>query len=268
MKKNPRFLLTNDDGVDSRGIRVFADMLKEFGDVTVVAPARVQSGMSAALSLEQPLYMKHMGKEDGIDWWSFSGTPVSCVKAGLNDMFRYEESDMPDFVFSGVNIGSNCSVAAIYSGTLGACAEGTLYGVPSVGFSVCTHDEQCDMSAVEEYGRKILSKLFDGTYRISPDTYLNINFPDMPASSVKGIRTARRGRGRWIREYSKRYSVEYGEHLWMSGTFEDLEPEGGDGDHRLALDGYVTVVPLRVDTTDYREKMNIEDNWKDLITGE
>lgn len=265
MKKNPKFLLTNDDGIKSRGIRIFADILKEYGDVTVVAPAQAQSGMSAALSLEQPLYMKHIGPEAGMDWWSFSGTPVSCVKAGLNDVFSYVDGIMPDFVFSGVNIGSNCSVASIYSGTLGACAEGTLYGVPSVGFSICSHDEQCDMSSVEVYGRKILSKLFDGSYRIPSGTYLNVNFPDMPASSVKGIRTARRGRGRWIREYSKRYSEEYGEHLWMSGSFEDLEPDGGDGDHRLALDGYVTVVPIMVDATDYSEREKIEQSWRDLL---
>jgi len=266
MKKNPRFLLTNDDGINSRGIRIFAGMLKEFGEVTVVAPACAQSGMSAALSLEQPLYLKHAGCAGGIDWWSFTGTPVSCVKAGLNDFFHYTENDMPDFVFSGVNIGSNCSVASIYSGTLGACAEGTLYGVPSVGFSICTHDEECDMSAVEVYGRKILSKLLDGTYTITPGTYLNVNFPDLPASSVKGITTARRGRGRWIKEYAKRNNEEFGEHLWMSGSFEDLEPECGDGDHRLALEGYITVVPLLVDTTDYNERKIIEEKWCDLIT--
>jgi len=139
-QRKPRVLLTNDDGVSSRGILLFAKMLSRYADVTVVAPAHVQSGMSAALSLEQPLYLKHLDRTDSIDWWSFNGTPVSCVKVALNEIFHYDTDDMPDYIFSGINIGSNCSVAAVYSGTLGACAEGTLYGVPSVGFSICTHD--------------------------------------------------------------------------------------------------------------------------------
>jgi len=266
IQKKPRVLLTNDDGVSSRGIMVFAKLLSRYADVTVVAPAQVQSGMSAALSLDQALYLKHLGKTENIDWWSFSGTPVSCVKVALNEIFHYDTADMPDFVFSGVNIGSNCSVAAVYSGTLGACAEGTLYGVPSVGFSICSHDDTCDMSSVEEFGDKILKKIFSGEYKFKEDTYLNVNFPGLPASEVKGVRVGKRGRGRWVKEYAHRNSDENGDHLWMDGTFENMEPKGSNGDHNLILTGYVSVVPLSVDYTDYEEMSNVEKILCDTIS--
>lgn len=263
--RKPRVLLTNDDGISSRGLRVFARLLGKYAEVTVVAPNQAQSGMSAALSLEQPLYLKHLRHDETADWWSFNGTPVSCVKVALNEIFDYETGNMPDFLFSGVNIGSNCSVASIYSGTLGACIEGILYNVPSVGFSICTHDNQCDMSAIETFGDRILSLIFNGAYRIKPDTYLNVNFPSLPSSQVKGIRAGIRGRGRWIREYAHRDDEEYGAHLFMAGTFENLEPEGSMGDHSLVEDGYVSIVPLSVDYTDYQELSNIEKILCDTI---
>ncbi len=261
--RRPRVLLTNDDGVSSRGLRVFAELLAKYAEVTVVAPDQAQSGMSAALSLEQALYLKHLYRDGLADWWSFNGTPVSCVKVALNEIFNYEDGDVPDFIFSGVNIGSNCSVASIYSGTLGACIEGVLYNVPSVGFSICTHDGECDMSAVETFGDRILSRIFCGAYSIKADTYLNVNFPALPSSQIKGIRAGIRGRGRWIREYAHRENEENGAHLWMAGTFEDLEPEGSIGDHSLVHEGYVSIVPLSVDYTDYQELSNIEQSLCD-----
>jgi len=264
--RKPRVLLTNDDGISSRGIKVFAQMLNRYADVTVVAPAHAQSGMSAALSLEQPLYLNHIEKKDNIDWWSFNGTPVSCVKVALNEIFDYSTDNMPDYVFSGVNIGSNCSVAAVYSGTLGACAEATLYGIPSVGFSICTHDSDCDMSGVEHFGDMILSRIFSEAYKFKEDTYLNINFPDLPASKIKGIRSGKRGKGRWIKEYAHRKNEENGAHLWMDGTFENMEPPHSSGDHNLILNGYVSIVPLSVDYTDYEEMSKIEKTLCDIIS--
>jgi len=247
----PHILLTNDDGIDSRGIIFFAEMLSNYGKVTVVAPSTVQSGMSVSINLHTPLHLDHRGEKDGIDWWAFSGTPVSCVKAAVNEVFSPD--NLPDFVFSGINIGSNYSVAALYSGTLGACAEGTLYDMPSIGFSLCTHLTDCDFSGVREWGKFILDEIFSPSFSMKKGTYLNVNFPYLPTEQIKGIRMARRGLGRWVREFERRTDETNGEHFWMNGVFEDLETEDRHGDHTTVHDGFISVVPLKTDATDTDE---------------
>ena len=85
-------LITNDDGYQAKGIRVLAEIMKRFGNVTVIAPKKHQSGMSMAVSLglKQIAYRKltEEGPDaDGnghVSWTYLDATPASCVKFGLN----------------------------------------------------------------------------------------------------------------------------------------------------------------------------------------
>ena len=155
MNKKIDILITNDDSINAKGIHFLAKMMTQYGNVTVVAPAEPQSGKSAALSLATPQYLKKVHYEDGLRIYSFEGTPVDCIKLAINEFFHDKR---PDLIVSGINHGSNASVASLYSGTLGACIEGTLYDIPSIGFSINTHDEDPDFSSVERYGKIIMDK--------------------------------------------------------------------------------------------------------------
>ena len=146
-------LITNDDGIVADGIHVLASIMRRYGNVTVVAPLHAQSGKSAALSLDTKLYLKQIKNEPGYREYTFNGTPVDCIKIGINEC--WPEGRLPDLVVSGINHGANCSVASLYSGTLGACIEGTVYGIPSIGFSICTHAEHPDFSPITEYADTI-----------------------------------------------------------------------------------------------------------------
>ena len=115
-----RILITNDDGYQAKGIKVLADIMKEFGEVTVIAPKTHQSGMSMAVSLG---FKQIAHKDLGKGWHYVDATPASCVKFGLNTMFL---DNYPDVVVSGINHGSNASTASCYSGTLGAAEEAAL----------------------------------------------------------------------------------------------------------------------------------------------
>ena len=112
-----RILLTNDDGYNAKGIKVLAEIMKQFGEVTVIAPKTHQSGMSMAVSLG---FKQIAHKDLGKGWHYVDATPASCVKFGLNTMFL---DNYPDVVVSGINHGSNASTASCYSGTLGAAEE-------------------------------------------------------------------------------------------------------------------------------------------------
>lgn len=259
MQNTREILITNDDGVNSKGIRVIAQLMRKFGNVTIVAPSEMQSGKSAALSLETELYIKKVSVEPGLRIYSFSGTPVSCVKMAVNEFFSEK---MPDILISGINHGSNASVAALYSGTLGACIEGTIYDIPSIGFSIDSHVPDPDLSSVVYYGEIIMKQILNEPF--APGVYLNINFPNIPFEEIKGIKLASRGRGRWVKEYQVRLDDQGNECYWMSGHFEDQEPVDGIGDHRLMKQNYITIVPHSIDSTDYDEINRLSTKW-DII---
>ena len=262
-----RILITNDDGYEAKGIKVLAEIMSNFGEVTVIAPKKHQSGMSMALSLG---FKQITHKDLGDGWHYVDATPASCVKFGLNTMFL---NDFPDVVVSGINHGSNASVASCYSGTLGAAAEAALNGIPAIGVSLDSLHPDPDFSGVSLYFGEIFSKIMNDNPR-KYGVYYNVNFPDIPSDQIKGIRAGSQGRGRWIKEYKEwdiqhyaKYGItpemvgqssnpvlEEGEELYMMvGEFQEDPNNPADADHRLVSDGYISVVAHNIDCTDYQE---------------
>ena len=262
-----RILLTNDDGYKAKGIQVLAEIMKEFGEVTVIAPKHHQSGMSMAVSLG---FKQIAHKDFGNGWHYVDATPASCVKFGLNTLFL---NNYPDVVVSGINHGSNASTASCYSGTLGAAAEAALNGIPAIGVSLDTLHPDADFSCVKEYFGEIFGKLME-EWPSKHGIYYNVNFPYIPLEQIKGIRIGVQGMGRWIREFKEwdlghysKYGItpemlgqsstpvlEEGEDLYMMvGDFEDDPRNADNADHRLVAGGYISVVAHNIDCTDYEE---------------
>lgn len=258
-------LVTNDDSIYSDGLAHVIELFRIYGDITVVAPETPQSARSAALTMFDPLHLKHVrdiapeGELGGVRIYSLDGTPVDCTKMGIN-MF-VEEGRMPDLVISGINHGSNASAAVIYSGTLGAAAEGALYGIPSIGLSIDTHDDHPDFSVIDAY----LDEILDQYFSVQParDTYLNINFPDISPDQVRGITLARQGRGRWHKEFVRQTDPRGREAYWMVGEFLNLASamDNDIDDHMLIREGYITIVPHTIDSTNYAELDRLRDLW-------
>ncbi len=275
-----RILITNDDGYQAKGIKVLAEIMSRFGEVTVIAPKTHQSGMSMALSLG---FKQIAHKDLGGGWHYVDATPASCVKFGLNTMFL---DNFPDVVVSGINHGSNASVASCYSGTLGAAEEAALNGIPAIGVSLDTHHLDADLSAVTKYFGHIFNELMKD-YPTKYGVYYNVNFPSIPADEIKGIRVGTQGKGRWVKEF-REWDVEYykqfgitpetlgqksnpeieeGEDLYMMvGEFVNDPDNRDDADHLLMEKGYISVVAHNVDCTDYQEierlrSTNLETNF-------
>lgn len=257
MSLERKILITNDDGVKSKGISALIEMMRPYGDLTVVAPFEAQSGMSAALTIGKPLRLTELRSEEGLKVYACSGTPADCVKMAMNQLYVNE---MPDLLVSGINHGSNASIASLYSGTLGAASEGTVYGVPSIGFSLCTHDPLADFSTAVYFGKIILEQYLKEPAK--PDTFLNINFPAISKEEVKGIKFSHQGKGQWIKEFEGRTDPYGFNYYWMTGEFYNLEPDNNESDHNVVENGYVSIVPHKIDTTDYDELKRLESIWK------
>ncbi len=256
MNNQRKILITNDDGVKSKGISALIEMMRPYGDITVVAPFEAQSGMSAALTIGKPLRLTELRSEEGLKVYACSGTPADCVKMAMNQIYS---GSTPDLLVSGINHGSNASIASLYSGTLGAAAEGTVYGIPSIGFSLASHNPKADFSAVQHFGKIILDNFLK--HPVKADTFLNINFPAVEISDIKGIRFCHQGKGQWIKEFEERTDPYGFNYYWMTGEFFNLEPENLDADHNLVDQKYISIVAHKIDTTDYQEIQRLKELW-------
>ena len=82
--KEKLVFVTNDDGYNSRGIQALLEVARKFGRVVAIAPETPQSGMSQAITINNPLFLREVSKGDGVEVYAFSGTPVDCVKIAFD----------------------------------------------------------------------------------------------------------------------------------------------------------------------------------------
>lgn len=129
-------------------------MIEDLGDIVVVAPDSPRSGQSSALSVGIPLRLNLIEHYRNISFYRTNGTPVDCVKLSMNQLFDRR----PDLLLSGINHGSNSGVSIVYSGTMGAALEGCIIGIPSIGFSLTSHEPDTDFSPCREIVRESCKK--------------------------------------------------------------------------------------------------------------
>ena len=241
--------VTNDDGYQSKGFRALVNLAKEFGHVVAIAPERVQSGMSQAITNSQPLFLRAVERGDDCEIYAFSGTPVDCSKGAFDHVFLGRKVDL---VLSGINHGSNAAVNVMYSGTMGAAIEGSFYGVPSVGLSVDDHSADADFEGAVECGERIIRAILENEINLPRPLCLNVNVPRCAASEIQGIRLCRQTRGFWREDFYARQDPQGRDYFWLTGAFQNAEPEAEDTDEWALAHKYVSVVPVQVDMTDYR----------------
>ena len=253
MNKERVIFLTNDDSYRSKGFAAAIEIARQFGRVIAIAPDTTQSGMSQAITIYNPLYLRKVREEEGVLVYSLNGTPVDCVKMAFDHFFHDEKIDL---VISGINHGSNAAVNVLYSGTMGAAIEAAFYGIPSIGLSLTDHDLDADFEGAIEYGSKIVESVLNGD--IPTPLCLNVNVPNIPCADIKGIRLSRQTGGYWREEFYKRTDPHGRDYFWLTGAFSNAEPEAEDTDEWALANGYVAVVPVQVDLTAYKQMEQLQ----------
>ncbi len=252
MKQKPLILVTNDDGVTANGIRNLIAYMREIGDVIVVAPNQGMSGMGHAITINSTLRLFEKHKEKGLTEYSCSGTPVDCVKFGVKVV-----ADRPiDLLVSGINHGSNSSINVIYSGTMSAAIEGAIEGIPSIGFSLCSHDVDADFSACKEYVLKLAKKVLEKG--LPKGMCLNVNFPYLPKEEIKGMKVCRQANAYWDENFDERKDPFNNSYYWLTGQFINLD-SGENTDEEALKAGYVSIVPTKYDLTAHEFRKELED---------
>jgi 5'-nucleotidase len=241
----PLILVTNDDGIEARGIAALCNALRGLGRIIVVAPDGPRSGHACSFTCTRPLELRLLSDDGDVARLTVSGTPVDCVKLAFHRIFPKRR---PDLLVSGINHGANSSICVVYSGTMGAAIEGCIVGVPAIGFSLCDHRPDADFTTATAYVRRIAQQVL--THGLERGICLNVNIPS--GGSIQGVRVARQADGYWTREFDHIEDQPDCEVYRVTGEYANREPEAADTDEYLLARGYVTVVPTQVDLTAHR----------------
>ena len=255
MKKKPLILVTNDDGITAPGIRMLIDIMKEIGEVIVVAPNSPQSGTGHAITINNTLFVEKVHIDNEIDnEYACSGTPVDCVKLAIDQLLGRK----PDICVSGINHGFNSSINVIYSGTMSAAVEAGMSKVPAIGFSLGDFSWNAGFTPYRDYVKKItLETLKNG---LPEGVVLNVNFPKLKKEEIKGIKVCRQAKAVWEESFDRRVNPHGKEYYWLTGNFVNYD-KGEDTDEWALSNGYVSVVPVQFDLTAYHAVRALNE-WK------
>lgn len=242
--EKPLILITNDDGITAKGLRILVDVCRGIGDVVVMAPASNASGFSHSITTSRPLRVNEYGREEGCTMYTCDGTPVDCVKLAL----AYFCPRQPSLVLSGINHGSNSSINILYSGTLGAVREATVCGYNAVGFSLLNHSPKAEFGFAVPYVEQIIRTVLGES--LPSGVSLNVNIPNVPTGALRGVKVCRQSEARWVDSYERREDPVGRPYYWLTGQFECAD--NGEGTDQWALEhGYVSLVPVAADSTAY-----------------
>ena len=253
MAKKPLILITNDDSIKAPGLRSLIGCVRPFGKVVVVAPDRSQSGTAHAVTINVPLRLELIAKETDYEEYSCNGTPADCVKLAFKVVLRKRA----DFLFSGINHGTNSSINIMYSGTMAAVFEGAMAGVSSAGFSLADYRMDADFTASSGYIRQIVSTIIDKG--LPEGVCLNVNIPAVAEKKIKGIRVCRQAQGTWQEDFDERQDPHGRKYYWMTGVFIKTG-HGRDTDEWALENDYIAVVPVQFDFTAVKSLKTIS-NW-------
>lgn len=245
-----RILLSNDDGIYAPGLKALEKIARELSDdVWIVAPEMDQSGASHSLTLRDPLRIREISERR----FAISGTPTDCVLIAANHILKGKP---PTLVLSGVNHGSNMAEDITYSGTVAAAMEAALLGIPAVALSLATtHNHPAKWATAEHYASDVIRRLLK--IKFEENIFVNINFPDLVVSSVKGIVITHQGQRRIVGNLEEHVDPRGRQYYWIGAIQYDGSGEEGT-DLKANSQGLISITPLSLDFTHRQTRAQLE----------
>ena len=237
--ERPLILLSNDDGINARGLGALAERLADLGDLLVVAPDRERSATSHAFTMSRPIRVEQVRP----GWYSIDGTPVDCVYLGVLELAPRR----PSLLVSGINHGLNLGSDVFYSGTVACAVEAAIRGVPAIAMSLDCHHRAsggaAGFGAAATFAHALArATLVEG---LPEGTLLNVN---VPAGAPSRYRFTRLGKRLYRDQVEPRDDLRGRRYYWLGGPPVGVgDVEGTDG--RAMTDGMVSVTPLGLDLT-------------------
>jgi len=240
-----RVLLTNDDGISSRGLHVLVHAFAGVAETFVVAPEHERSATGHAITLHKPLRaVPARIPSSAVKAWSTNGTPADCVALGLLELLPAR----PDVVVSGINVGPNIGRDLTYSGTVSGAMEAVIFGVPGIAVSIGEfRNPFFDVAAT--FSVRLAQTILE--HSLPEDTLLNVNLPNLPAAEIAGVEITRQSARRYIGRVDKRTDPRGRPYYWLTGEPAARSEEEGTDTWALAH-GRISVTPISLDMTNTR----------------
>ncbi len=240
-KQRWKILVSNDDGIQSEGLRELAAALEEVGEVWVVAPDREQSASSHSLTMGRPLRRKRL-KDLGPRSFAINGTPTDCVLLGVKKIMP----EAPRLIVSGINRGENLGDDITYSGTVSAAIEGTILGIPSFAISLVARCD-FDFTGAAAFAARLAGNILE--LGLPRNTFLNVNVPcgGRRRHAYKITRLGKRIYGESVQERKDRW----GRRFYVIGGNTPGHLDTADSDFKAVAKGFISITPLHLDWTNY-----------------
>lgn len=243
-----KILLSNDDGIQAEGLKRLAEAVKDFGELTVVAPDGERSAAAQAITLTRSLVARpwHRPGEAEPFGLGLDGTPADCVKMGASFFMKGDV----DLVLSGINRGPNAGISVLYSGTVAVATEAAIMGLSAIAFSLAAFEDmywETGAAVARAVVRRYLAWTAAGG-KMPRDVCWNVNIPNIPLAELKGLKVAPMGASRFREEYEERFSPWGQPYYWMQGVLEERDADA-ETDLSLLRQGYATLTPLILDRT-------------------
>ncbi len=247
-------LLSNDDGINARGLSALKAAVEPLGEVYIVAPDQERSACGHALTIHSPLRVNRIAERI----YSVSGTPTDCVAVAVHKLLP----GRPELLISGINHGPNLGDDLTYSGTVSAAMEGTILNIPSFAISLNRWGGDGFFETAGAVARTVSKEILE--HSLPYDTLLNVNVPNVPEDRLKGIRLTRQGKRTYDGAINETASPWGETYYWIGGGTPYWE-HGEDTDMHALNDGYVSVTPLHMDLTNHRALEFLSEQWAKRI---
>ncbi len=237
-------LVTNDDGIDSPGIKYLIEELskKEF-DVYVVAPKNQVSGAGKSHSFYVKVEKCDVKGTKGS--WCVEGKPADAVAISLKFLLKDVK---PDIIVSGINIGPNMGLMDFFtSGTIGGALEGVLLGYKAIASSfavlrgIKTQEQDILLRKSAEITAEI-SKIMLEIFKEEKLDLININFPSINPLGFKVTKIS------WLSNIDVKLDSRGDVYQVMGWKTDNLEEAYAGGDKESDVEavkkGYISITPL------------------------
>jgi 5'-nucleotidase len=254
MSHRPLILITNDDGIHSRGLQAAVAACAPFGELLVVAPSRQQTAAGRSRPhtstgrLEQVVFEVPGGTIVGL---GVDGSPAQAVEHGI-----FEFATHPvDLTVSGINFGENLGENVTMSGTIAAALEAASFGVPAIAASRQTdpvhyldHTANLDFGTAAHFLSRLVANVLAKGMPPGVDV-LKLDVPEC-ATPATPWRWTRLSRHRYSYPVApKRPSLDHALPMGFVIRVDSATVETDSDIRALAIDGVVSLCPLSTDLT-------------------
>ena len=255
-KARTHILLCNDDGIDAPGINVLYDCLSPFARISVVAPTRERSAAGHSISVMNPLLIQKKFKNNILWGYALDGTPADCMKWAITNLLK---NDRPDLIISGINWGQNLGNNILYSGTVAAAMEGTMFDISSIAVSLASRR---DTTPYFKTAGLFIAQFFPQVIKLGlpKGIFLNINIPNLPPDQIKGSVVSRQGKSMFVDEFE--WHGDKAEFLAVRNigntVIHSSQTDGEDIDDNVIHAQKISITPLHYDLTHHNFRLQLQ----------